>query len=407
MSVLGVLAFIVTLIAMVMIHESGHYTSARIFGMKVEEFFFGFGPKLVSWRRGETEYGVKAIPAGGYVKIAGMNELALVHDAGDGTTTAPAGAAAAPAPDETRYFRNKPAWQRAIVLAAGSFTHFILAGLLLVFMFAALGTIGNATLTLDSVTANTSGSRSGTVGPAFRAGLKAGDTVLAADGTVVKNWTQLQHLIQAHPDVAVTLEVKRASQILNLTVTPEAEKNPNGPGAMPATVGFIGVSPLVKENRQGLPTAVWSATKTVGSLISDSVQSIVSLFSPSGIHHIFSSFSTTTSKATNPTSSNLQHPVSLVGGARLAGEAASTGQAQYLIELLAAFIVFLGVINLAPLPPLDGGHLVVLLIEKVRGRPVDPRKVIPVAAFVLSVMVVLSVAILYLDITHPLSNPFQ
>ncbi|HLI56758.1 MAG TPA: site-2 protease family protein, partial [Actinomycetota bacterium] len=96
----------------------------------------------------------------------------------------------------------------------------------------------------------------------------------------------------------------------------------------------------------------------------------------------------------------------LVGAARLAGQAAESGQGQPLLELLAAFIVFLGVLNLMPLPPLDGGHLLVLAIEKIRGRPVDARKVIPVAAFVLSVMIVLSIAILYLDLVHPIANPF-
>ena len=96
-----------------------------------------------------------------------------------------------------------------------------------------------------------------------------------------------------------------------------------------------------------------------------------------------------------------------MGGARLAGQAVQTGQAQALVEILVLFIVFLGVLNLAPLPPLDGGHLAVLAIEKVRGRPVDPRKVVPVAAFVLSIIVVLAVAVMYADIIHPAANPFQ
>jgi regulator of sigma E protease len=96
-----------------------------------------------------------------------------------------------------------------------------------------------------------------------------------------------------------------------------------------------------------------------------------------------------------------------VGGARLAGQAVETGQSQSLVGLLALFIVFLGVLNLAPLPPLDGGHLAVLAIEKIRGQPVDPRKVVPVAAFVLSLIVVLAVAVMYADIVHPAANPFQ
>jgi membrane-associated protease RseP (regulator of RpoE activity) len=106
-------------------------------------------------------------------------------------------------------------------------------------------------------------------------------------------------------------------------------------------------------------------------------------------------------------SSQGDQAVGLVGGARLAGQAIQTGQGQSLIDVLVVFIVFLGVLNLAPLPPLDGGHLAVLAIEKVRGRPVDPRKVVPVAAFVLSILVVLSVVVMYADIIHPAANPFQ
>lgn len=403
----GVLAFIATLAVMVMIHESGHYSTARLFGMKVEEFFFGFGPKLISWRRGETEYGVKAIPAGGYVKIAGMNELALVHDA---AVAEKRGRAIDQAADEGRYFKDKPAWQRAIVLAAGSATHFIMGIVILTVMFAALGTIGNATTTLDSVTASNQ-ARTGTVGPAAKAGLKAGDTIVEADGARITKWNQIVTVISSHAEQPVGLVVNRDGQLIHLTVTPATAsaattKDPN------ATKGFIGVSPRVQELRQPLPKAVWSATKETGTLIVASVQSIGAIFSPSGIHSIINRFDQTTQKATGQAQAQQQsndssgQAVGLVGGARLAGQAVESGQGQPLLELLAAFIVFLGVLNLLPLPPLDGGHLLVLAIEKVRGRPVDARKVIPVAAFVLSVMVVLSLAILYLDLVHPIANPF-
>ncbi|MGH2717766.1 MAG: M50 family metallopeptidase [Actinomycetota bacterium] len=403
----GVLAFIATLVVMVMIHESGHYSTARLFGMKVEEFFFGFGPKLVSWRRGETEYGVKAIPAGGYVKIAGMNELALVHDA---AVAEKHGRTIDPAVDDGRYFKDKPAWQRAIVLAAGSATHFIMAIVILTVMFAALGTIGNATTTLDSVTASGQG-RTGTLGPAAKAGLKGGDTIVQADGAKITNWNQIVAVISGHAEQPVALVVNRAGTLVNLTVTPETvpaatTKDPS------ATKGFIGVSPRVQEFRQSIPQAFWSGTKETGSLIVASLQSIGALFSPSGIHSIFNRFDQTTQKATGQAKAQQQsndssaQAVGLVGGARLASQAVESGQGQPLLELLAAFIVFLGVLNLMPLPPLDGGHLLVLAIEKIRGRPVDARKVIPVAAFVLSVMIVLSLAILYLDLVHPVANPF-
>ena len=389
-SYLGVLAFILALVVMVMIHESGHYLTARAFGMKIEEFFFGFGPRLVSWRRGETEYGIKAIPAGGYVKIAGMNPLQTV-----------------PEDEKARTFGAKPAWQRAIVLVAGSATHFILAGVLLVVSFSVLGIIGNPTTTLDSVSASPT-ARTGVKGPAEEAGLLPGDRIVAADGTHISSWTTLQSIIQHHPGVPVSLQIDRSGKLLPFTVTPESRPNPD-PRASLKTVGFIGVSPRLLETRQSLPKAVWSATKAVGTLIGASVTGVGALFSPHGVSQIVSALgkSQSTSTASSSGASSGGQPVGLVGGARLAGQAVEAGQGQALLSLLAAFIVFLGILNLIPLPPLDGGHLLLLVIAKLRGRPVDMRKVVPVAAFVLSVLVLLSVVVLYLDIVHPMANPFN
>ncbi|HEU5002222.1 MAG TPA: M50 family metallopeptidase [Actinomycetota bacterium] len=423
---LGVIIFIATLVFLVMFHETGHYLAARAFGMKIEEFFFGFGPRLFSWRRGETEYGMKAIPAGGYVKIAGMAELQLVHDAdpgrgehegnregnreGGGRTRMRVVETSGDPSEEHRMFRNKPAWQRAIVLVAGSTTHFILAFLLLTFSFAALGTIGNPTTTLNSVSA-TQGSLTGTIGPAARAGMQPGDTIVGADGAPVANWDAFSKVIRSHANEPVTLQVRRHGRLITLTVTPESKPNPDAK-AEPKTIGFIGVSARVKEDRQALPKAAWSGISGVGTLMWTSVQGIGDLFSPSGLHQLFSAVSngqqpSGSSGASGTNSSSGSTAVGLVGGARLAGDAAKTGQGQALIEVLAVFIVFLGVINLAPLPPLDGGHLLILGIEKLRGRAVDSRKVAPVAALVLSLLVTLSLVVLYLDVFHPAANPFQ
>jgi membrane-associated protease RseP (regulator of RpoE activity) len=377
----GILLFIATLIVMVMIHEAGHMTAARVFGMKVEEYFFGFGPRIFAFRRGETEYGMKAIPAGGYVKIAGMNPYLTV-----------------PESDLPRTFGAKPAWQRAIVLSAGSATHFLVAALLLAFSFAVLGRPGDPTTTLQSVSA-TAGKLNDQAGPAEKAGLKPGDRIVAIDGNPIAKWEDLQNYIKARPDMPVTVRVDRGGQVLSFVVTPEQVTDTNN-----HPIGRIGVSPRITQNKEALPSAARDGVKGVGLLIGNSVAGIVHLFSPSGISQVLSSV-TGPQEATR--SSDTRQAFGLVGGARLAGQAVQTGQAQSLIGVLVLFIVFLGVLNLAPLPPLDGGHLAVLAIEKLRGRPVDPRKVVPVAAFVLSIIMVLSVVVMYADIIHPAANPFQ
>ena len=236
-------------------------------------------------------------------------------------------------------------------------------------------------------------------GPAEKAGLKPGDRIVAIDGNAIAKWEDLQNYIKARPGVPVTVRVDRGGQLLSFEVTPEQVTDPSN-----HPIGRIGVSPRITQNKEAVPSAAWGGVKGVGSLIVGSVEGVVHLFSPSGIGQVFSKV-TGSQEATR--SSGGDEAVGLVGGARLAGQAVQTGQAQSLVTVLVLFIVFLGVLNLAPLPPLDGGHLAVLAIEKVRGRPVDPRKVVPVAAFVLSLIVVLSVVVMYADIIHPAANPFQ
>ena len=189
---LGVVIFVLALLISVMLHEAGHFLTAKKFGMKVTQFFVGFGQTLWSRVRGETEYGIKALPLGGFVKITGMTTLDEVDPA-----------------DEPRSFRNQPGWQRIIVLAAGSFMHFALAFFLLIVLASGLGLENSNTTavgTVDScvpasVTAlnNQSCSASRGTSPAQLAGLKPGDKIIAIGGTRVRNWTQLGAAIRAQP----------------------------------------------------------------------------------------------------------------------------------------------------------------------------------------------------------------
>src|SRR5713226_4169383 len=210
MDLIGWVIFIVALLFSVMLHETGHFVTAKKFGMKVTRYFVGFGPTLWSTRRGETEYGIKALPLGGFVKIIGMHSLDDVDD---------------PA-DEPRSFRRHPAWQRIVVLCAGSFMPFVL-----IFCLAlGIGIENDNTTQLGTVStcvaANTAQLNSGQctpgdkASPARLAGLRVGDQVTAFDGTPVTSWTQLGDAIRRAPaGSSATITVKRARQTLTLHAT--------------------------------------------------------------------------------------------------------------------------------------------------------------------------------------------
>ncbi len=376
----GVLIFIVTLLVMVTFHEWGHYITARRFGIKVEEFFVGFGPRVFSRWRGETEFGLKAILLGGYVKIAGMNPFQEV-----------------PAEELPRTFGAKPAWQRAIVLVAGSCTHFIL-GVVIFSVLIGVSGVSEIGTTVD-VVSDEVGEQPG---PAQAAGLRPGDRIISIDGTLITDWEQVRGLIQPNVNRALDFEVERDGETLNLSVTPieaEAVTDPNRPNET-ERVGQIGVLPAVETVNEGPIWAIGQGFRTTGTAIWQSVIGTGQIFT--AVPVIFEGLSGTGERDITE-----EQPVGLVGAARLTGQATSAGAIEGLVAFLAYFIVFVGVINLAPLPPLDGGHLLVLGLEKVFRRKIDPKKVLPFAGVVLGFLVMLTFALLFLDIARPLTNPFQ
>jgi regulator of sigma E protease len=478
---LAITIFVVSLIAAIMLHEAGHFLTARRFGMRADRFFLGFGPTLWSTHRGETEYGVKALPLGGFVRIRGMSELderlAPVPDAifdpaaveadrshlparvGAGTTdlggipdrtwerlqaelrrrgtptettdrivertrgrlptdATPTAARAALAEtievevpastelgdlghrlrrgDEGRFFNERPPWQRAIVLAAGSAVHFLIAIVLLLvlFLFTATQLVGIAP-TVSGVIEDS---------PAEAAGLQPGDELVAVEGQRSDDYDVLRDRIRARPDQATELVVLRDGAEVTLSVTPQLAEDPQ----TGEEIGQVGFLPTEIYGRLPAGEAVREAfTGQVGFVtqVEQTFLAIGRVFGPDGLAGLFT-------QATGGAERDLEGAVSLVGAAGIAGQAAAFGVGTLLL-LIASINVFIGIFNLLPLPPLDGGHLAVLGIERgvnavrrARGRrddfTVDPRAVAAVAVPVLVVLGFVFFALLYLDITQPI-----
>jgi membrane-associated protease RseP (regulator of RpoE activity) len=378
---LGISLFVLSLILVIVIHEAGHFTFAKIFGMKVEEFFLGFGARLWSTRRGETEYGVKAIPLGGYVRIAGMNPF---------QETAPA--------DLPRTYGAKPAWQRFLVVLAGPITHFAMAFLVLAIYFAVVGTPRYAPVvgTVEATLRNTAGVSAAS--PAAAAGLRAGDVIVRV-GTVDRpDQDAFVAYTRSHVGRPVDLTVRRGDRSFHVTVTPVLSPIPgDGPRGR---IGIdLGSGAVLSRDRANPVVALGRSAATIERLSVQLFRSLGAVFGPAAIGRIV--------HLLGGAPRTVADPSGLVGGARLAGEAAQAGSWDTLFLLFAEFNIFVGLLNLIPLPPLDGGHLAVVVYEKATRRRVDPQKLIPVAAVVLSFFVLLTVSLLYLDIVNPVPNPFR
>ncbi len=360
----GGLLVVIGIIVMVMVHETGHFLAARAVGMKVTEFFFGFGPRLWSTRRGETEYGVKALPLGGYVRITGMNLLEEV----------------APE-DEGRTYREKPFWAKSLVVLAGSATHFPLAFLLFYAVISSVG-LPETTTTVGRVQE----AYEGVPTPASQAGLLVGDTLVALDGTPTPEWDDLVDAITAHPGDAVTLQVDRAGEVLVFDV--ELMSVDDGAGGQR---GYLGIVSDTRNERAGPIAGLGQAGRLVGEATVASGRGLWELVI--GVPRLLGAvFGGDLDEVGD------SRPVSPIGLVNVAGDLGVSGA----LLLVAQVAIFVGVLNAVPLYPLDGGHFVVALYGKLRGRPADVRKLMPVAAMVVVFLVILGLLAVYLDIANPL-----
>jgi len=366
----GGVIMLVAVVVSIMIHETGHFVAARATGMKVTEFFLGFGPKIWSTTRGETEFGIKAIPLGGYNKIAGMDPLEEI------------------APEDIgRTYRDKKFWEKSVVVLAGVFLHFLLAYLIFFGILIGYG-IENSDRPLTTMGAIQPTLDDGGASPAAIAGLQVGDRIMSVDGVPVSDWDQLAALIAERPNQEVSLTVLRDGTTVELDTTLASTVNKRG-----ETVGYLGVSPEYRRESVGVFRAAGLAGRAVGTTTVETITALGNLVRPSSLARLAGAF------VGNTDVPNDIRPVSPIGIVHL-GEGLDF---QALLALIGLINIVLGVFNGLPFYPLDGGHFAVALYERVTGRKADMRKLMPVAAAVMILVIFLFSVSLLLDIVNPIS----
>jgi membrane-associated protease RseP (regulator of RpoE activity) len=386
------LIVVASIVVIVMLHELGHFLAAKHGGMKVSEYFVGFGPRLWSFRRGETEYGIKALPLGGYVKIPGMTNLEEVDPA-----------------DEGRLYRDKPFHSRLLVAVAGSAVHFLLAFVLLWVLLTFVGVPNSGQVQIQGL--NPVGGRTS---PAAAGGIRAGDVVVSVDGRPVGgDVSVLTSLIHEHPDQPVTVVVDRAGTERTLTVVPADGRTLHEKNSVPppgtAPYGLIGVSLGSPVETRSPLSAVTSTGSELGSVAWASVTGIGHLFSPGSVTQRFDQV--TSAKAASQAAADGTRAQSIVGIGQTATDALHAGVGDYLYILI-VINIFFGVFNLFPMLPLDGGHVAIAVYEKIRtGRRkvlyhADVAKLMPFTWLFMMFLAVLIVPAFLTDILHPMANPF-
>ncbi len=435
---LGALAFVLAILVSIGLHEVGHMVPAKRFGGKVSQYFIGFGPTLWSKQLGETEYGLKAIPLGGYVKIVGMlppgkdDQVEVGPDGEPVVTVRPSStglftqlisdARAAEwehvqGTDVDRLFYRLAWWKKVVVMSGGPMVNVAIAFFLFWGIFATVGNYGDrdidpvVTEVLDCVVPFARADQQCQPGdpetPAKAAGLRVGDRFVSINGTQVTSWEQLQGLIRGNADGAATITVERDGQQVSLDANTTVTARPTSQtDDTLEQVGFLGVVPTDLGAHRGGP--LYTA-EFMGSATADVVQALGSL--PVKVWHVGLA-------AVGVEQRDNYGPVSVVGGARIAGEVAASDQLDArdtvvtLLTVAAGFNLFIGLFNFIPLLPLDGGHIAGALYEavrrgiaKLRRRPdpgyVDVARLLPVAYVVGSVLLVMGLVLIAGDIVAP------
>ncbi|MBK5238614.1 MAG: site-2 protease family protein [Actinomycetales bacterium] len=433
--VLGVVIFVVGLAISIALHEIGHLVPAKLFGVRVRQYMIGFGPTLFSRTKGETEYGIKAIPLGGYISMAGMfppgkspaasNSKArrflgkLVQDAREASDESMADTPA------DRAFYNLPVYKRVIIMLGGPFMNLVIAFVLFSVLLMGFGQV-QSTNTVASVSecvlaatsTQTVCAAGDQVSPGAAAGVLPGDTLVSFNGQLLTDWNATTAIIRESAGKALSVVVLRDGVQVPLTVTPVAtERLDYTAEGVPvtgadgkqtvSTVGFVGIGP----KPDFVPQPVTSVLPAMGANIAGVVNVIVNL--PDRLGGVANA-------AFGSGQRNANGPISVIGVGRAAGEIASTdvlpvqSKVASLISVLASLNIALFVFNLIPLLPLDGGHIAGALWESIRRGwaklrkradpgPFDTAKLMPLTFVVFGLLMGMSALLIYADIFKPVN----
>lgn len=430
---LGVIIIGLGLIVSIAVHEVGHLVPAKVFGVYVPQYMIGFGRTLFSRRIGETEYGLKAIPFGGYVSMIGMyppnhDGAGRAANAGYFQRLAREARTAQqdliPEGQESRTFILLPVWQRIIIMFSGPFMNLVIGAVCYAILVSGIG-IAQPSLTIETVskcivpvTVNRQTCTStDPAAPAAQAGIRPGDTIETINGKRVTSWDSVTHILEASAGQHLAIGVTRDGAQRTVDVVPRATQRyvydkvgqPKRDGAgkpIVKTVGFLGIGPTSELARQPITT--------VPAMVGENVSAVVGLVVQLPQKVVGVLRSTLDGTARDPNS-----PLSIVGVGRVAGQVAANTQitvvdkVSTLVSLLASLNIALFVFNLVPLTPLDGGHLAGALWEGLKRitakllrrqapEPFDAAKLIPVTAVVFGLLIFMSAILIIADLVNPI-----
>ena len=362
------------LFAAIFIHEAAHFATAKAFDMKVTEFFAGFGPRLWTFQRGETEYGIKLLlPLGGYVKITGMSPVEEIDPA-----------------EEHRTYRGKPFWQKSVVVLAGVTANFVLAYLIFYTVFTVVGVqerdfearVGSVVEEL----------RDGTPTPAFQSDLMAGDLIVAVDGVPTQSWGDLLGAIKGQAFQPLRLDFERNGELRSTVLTPVEITDESG------TRGFVGIGPpdpiSTTTVRSGPIGGVVDAAEVYGETVALSVQGIGTILWPPNLLNLFGD-------AVEGRDPGLERPVTPIGLVEVGNDIFDASGWAGVLFVIAGLNIIVALFNVLPLFPLDGGHFAVAAYEKIKGHPVDIEKLMPLAVGVIMFFISIFLLGLWFDLFGP------